>query len=71
MGYVVKITYRGLTDYIGNGVYRVNKERFAVLVSNEEQAKRYKTYHIAKNAYEKLTRSCVNLEGEVDFVKVD
>lgn len=71
MRFVVKITDRGLVNYIGNGSYRVNKERFAVLVSDEEQAKRYKTYNIAKNAYEKLTESCVNLEGDVDFVKVD
>lgn len=71
MRFVVKITDRGLTNYIGNGSYRVNKERFAVLVSNEEDAKRYKTYQIAKNAYGKLSESCVNLEGDVDFVKVD
>lgn len=71
MRFVVKITDRGLVNYIGNGSYRVNKERFAVLVSDEEQAKRYKTYKIAKNAYEKLCESCFNLEGNVDFVKVD
>ena len=71
MRFVVKITDRGLVNYIGNGSYRVNKERFAVLVSDEEQAKRYKTYRIAKNAYEKLLESCVNLGGDVDFVKVD
>ena len=71
MRFIVKITDRGLTNYIGNGSYRVNKERFAVLVSNQEQAKRYKTYAIAKNAYQKLYESCVNLEGDVAFVKVD
>lgn len=71
MRFVVKITDRRHTYYIGNGSYRVNKERFAVLVSDKEQAKRYKTYQIAKNAYEKLYESCVNLEGDVDFVKVD
>ncbi len=71
MRFVVKITDRGLVNYIGNGSYRVNKERFAVLVSNEEEAKRYKTYRIAQNAYKKLSESCVNLGGDVNFVKVD
>ena len=71
MKFVVKITNRGLTNYIGNGSYQVNKERFAVLVSDEEQAKRYRSYKIAKNAYEKLIESCVNLKGDVDFIKVD
>ena len=71
MKFVVKITDRGLINYIGNGSYRVNKERFAVLVTNEEEAKRYKSYRIAKNAYEKLLETCVNLGGDVGFVKVD
>lgn len=71
MRFVVKITYRGLVDYIGNGSYRVNKEKYAVLTGDESQAKRYKTYAIAKRAYETLKESCVNLEGEVNFVKVD
>ena len=71
MKFVVKITYRGLVDYIGNGSYRVNKEKYAVLTGMESDAKRYKTYHIAKRAYETLKESCVNLEGDVEFVKVD
>ena len=71
MKFIVKIKDRGLVNYIGNGSYRVNKERFAVLVTNEEEAKRYRSYLIAKNAYEKLRETCVNLEGDVDFVKVD
>ena len=71
MRFVVKITYRGLVDYIGNGSYRVNKEKYAVLTGDENQAKRYKTYGIAKRAYETLKESCVNLEGDVKFVKVD
>lgn len=71
MRYVVKITYRGLVDYIGNGTYRVNKEKYAVLTGDEKQAKRYKTYYIAKRSYEMLYESCVNLEGDVEFVKVD
>ena len=71
MKYVVKITFRGLVDYIGNGSYRVNKERYAVLVGDESQAKRYKTYHTAKRAYETLKETCVNLEGDVKFVQVD
>ncbi len=71
MKFVIKITYRGLVDYICNGTYRVNKERYAVLTGDENQAKRYKTYHIAKRAYEQLRESCVNLEGDVTFVKVD
>ena len=71
MKYVIKITDRGLVDYIGNGSYRVNKERYAVLTGDENQAKRYKTFHIAKRAYEMLRESCVNLEGDVEFVRVD
>lgn len=71
MKFVVKITYRGLVDYIGNGSYRVNKEKYAVLTGDENQAKRYRTYGIAKRAYETLKESCVNLDGEVDFVRVD
>ena len=71
MKFVVKITDRGLVNYIGNGSYRVNKERYAVLVTDEEEAKRYYSYQIAKNAYERLQETCVNLEGDVDFVKVD
>ena len=63
MKFIVKIKDRGLVNYIGNGSYRVNKERFAVLVTNEEEAKRYRSYLIAKNAYEKLRETCVNLEG--------
>lgn len=71
MRFVIKITYRGLVDYIGNGSYRVNKEKCAVLTGDENQAKRYKTYNIAKRAYEALKESCVNLDGDVAFVKVD
>lgn len=71
MKFVVKITDRGLVNYIGNGSYRVYKERYAVLVSDENDAKRYRSYLIAKNAYEKLRETCVNLEGDVGFVKVD
>ena len=71
MKFVIKITDRGLINYIGKGSYRVNKERFAVLVTSEEDAKGYRSYLIAKNAYEKLRETCVNLFGDVDFIKVE
>lgn len=72
MRFVIKITDRGLTNYIGTGgTYRVNGERFVVLTGRESEAKRYKTYLIAKRAYETLSQTCVNMEGKVDFVKVD
>lgn len=71
MKFVVKITFRGLVDYIGNGSYRVNKEKYAVLVGDESKAKRYTTYHHAKRAYEMLKETCVNLDGDVEFVQVD
>lgn len=57
--------------YVGNGTYRVNREKYAVLTTLECEAKRYKTYNIAKRAHEMLYESCVNLGGEVEFVAVD
>ena len=73
MRFIIKITdtrTRGVY-YVGEGTYRVNSEKYAVLRTIEREAKRYKTYHIAKRAYELLYESCVNLDGEVEFVKVD
>ena len=71
MKFVVKITYRGLVDYIGNGSYRVNKEKYAVFTGDENQAKRYRSYAVAKRAYETLKETCANLDGDVEYVKVD
>ena len=71
MAYIVKITDRGYITYIGASSYRVNKEKYAVLTEREGEAKRYKSYAIAKRAYELLSGTCVNLYGAVEFVKVD
>lgn len=72
MRFVIKITDRGLVNYVGEGgTYNVNRERYVVLTERESDAKRYKTYGIAKRAYETLRQTCVNMEGDVKFVRVD
>lgn len=70
--YVIKCIdfHERYTYYVGNGSYRVNKERYAVITETESQAKRYKSKAIAKNAYEKLFESCVNLTLEYEIIEV-
>ena len=51
-----------MSDYIGNGTYHVQGEKYAVL-TDIENAKRYTSEKRAINAARKLRESCCNIEG--------
>lgn len=63
--YIIRITYGigtgcYLQDYIGNGTYYVQGDRYVVL-TNIENAKRYTSEKRAINALLKLSESCCNI----------
>lgn len=56
MKYIVRFEFPNLIGsyFVGCGSYCVNHERYLVLVSNPEEAKRYSSFVKAKNAIEKM-----------------
>lgn len=71
--YVVEITdATGYRYYIGNyGTYQFQGEKYAVVVENTNQAKKYKTRNIAMASYAKLFRSCCNVVGNVKIIEMN
>ncbi len=71
--YIVKIRDNtGYAYFIGDGgTYQFQGEKYAVIVESAREAKRYTSLTRAKNAFEKLFESCVNVRGTVEFMEVD
>ena len=71
--YIVKITdATGYVYYIGNGgSYQFQGEKYAVVVESANVAKRYKSYNIARSAYEKINCSCCNVIGNMEIIGID
>ena len=71
--YIVKITDATRYEYyIGNGgSYQFQGEKYAVVVERADEAKKYKSYKIARASYEKLYCSCCNLVGRVEIIGID
>ena len=58
----------GLPDETyGGGSYVVNGEKYAVL--DDEKPRLYKSERVARNAAEKLIRSCVNVGVDYSIVE--
>lgn len=69
--YAIRIQDGNLTDFIGNGSYIFQQEKYAVLADRIDEAKRYTTKERAENAYKKLLLSCCNLTGKCEIVEVE
>jgi hypothetical protein len=71
--YVIEITdATGYRYYIGNGgSYQFQGEKYAVVVERAGEAKKYKSYSIACSAYEKLFKSCCNVQGNMKIIGID
>ena len=56
MKYIIKLNFPRIVaeQYIGNGSYSVAKERYAVLVTDEKEAKSYSSFGRAQSAIEKM-----------------
>lgn len=62
----------GYSYFIGNGgTYQFQGEKYAVVVEREYEAKKYKSFNIAYNAYKKLNKSCCNINGRVNIYAVE
>lgn len=70
--FVIHITDgTGYSYFIGNGgSYQFQGEKYAVVVESESEAKKYKSFKIAHNAYNKLNNSCCNVVGHVNIYAV-
>lgn len=71
--YIIKITDATRYEYfIGNGgSYQFQGEKYAVVVERADEAKKYRSYRIAQNAYNKLLNSCCNVMGKVEIIGID
>lgn len=71
--FVIHITDgTGYSYFIGNGgTYQFQGEKYAVVVEREDEAKKYKSFGTACNAYKKLNRSCCNVNGRVRIYPVE
>ena len=68
MKHVIKTMHnaigREIVEYVGKGTYRVNKEKYVVLVGNNiTEAKTYSSFTRADNAFKRLSETCVNLSN--------
>lgn len=65
MKYIIKLIYTdgGIkeTDYIGNGTYVVNHNKYAVITQNQNEAKTYSSYKRAENAFFSMRETCYNV----------
>lgn len=69
--YVIVFHYpAGYTAFIGNGSYIHQGEKYAVLVENYQEAKRYKTLGSAKAAVTRLVQSCTNASQDYTIEEV-
>ena len=72
--YIVKFAYSDNSppEFLGEGVYIVNGERYAVLVGGDiRNAKRYSTHNRAANAAIALNKSCANLSSRYSILEVE
>lgn len=70
--YVIVFHYAaGYTAFIGNGSYIHQGEKYAVLVENYQEAKRYKTRGPARAAVNRLVESCSNASQDFTIEEVD
>lgn len=70
--YVIVFHYpAGYTAFIGNGSYIHQGEKYAVLVENYQEAKRYKTRGLARAAVNRLVESCSNASQDFTIEEVD
>ena len=75
MKYVIKTVrdyYGSRIEYIGNGTYIFNGDKYVALVGREiNEAKKYSSYKRAENAAEKLMESCVNMNCDYEIEMVE
>lgn len=58
MRYILKLNFLNMCpQYIGKGAYNVNGERYVVLTTKPEEAKRYSSSNRAKSAIERMLES--------------
>ena len=71
--YIIEITdATRYVYYIGNGgSYQFQGEKYAVVVERADEAKKYKSYNTARAAYEKLFKSCCNVQGNMKIIGID
>lgn len=70
--YVIVFHYPArYTAFIGNGSYIHQSEKYAVLVENYQEAKRYKTRGSARAAVNRLVESCSNASQDFTIEEVD
>ena len=70
--YVIVFHYpAGYTTFVGNGSYVHQSEKYAVLVENYQEAKRYKTHASAKAAVTRLVQSCTNASQDYTIEEFD
>jgi hypothetical protein len=71
--FIIQITDNtGYTFYIGNGgTYIHQGEKYAVVVENPKEAKKYQGFNRACNAYKKLNQSCCNVNGHCRVLPVE
>ena len=71
--YIIKITDATRYEYyVGEGgSYQFQGEKYAVVVERAGEAKKYKSFAVARNAYKKLFDSCCNLVGKFEIIGID